>query len=54
MFSRYYMQSLEKQVTAALRAVAIDEARKNKSNKTRKVVGFKFPKNNRVRRFEME
>lgn len=54
MFSRQYMQNLEREITRARRAAAADEARKNKSNRTRKVASFKFPKHNKIRRFEMD
>lgn len=44
MFSRAYNQALEAKITKVMRSVAADEAKFNKSNKTRKVEGFKFPK----------
>lgn len=52
MFSRAYNEALERKITKALRSAAADEAKSNKSNKTRKVEGFKFPK--RVERFRMD
>lgn len=44
MFSRAHNQALEQKITKVLRLMAADEAKANKSNKTRKVEGYKFPK----------
>ena len=54
MFSRAYNQALEAKITKVLRAVAADEARKNGSNKTRKVKGYKFAKMGAGRTFKMD
>ncbi len=52
MFSRAYNQALEQKITKVLRSVAAAEAKANKSNKTRKVEGYKFPR--RGRPFKMD
>lgn len=52
MFSRAYNQALERKITKVLRSIAADEAKANKSNMTRKVEGYKFPK--RVDAFRMD
>lgn len=44
MFSRYYIQKLEQQITKGLREGAAAVAKKAGSNKTEKVPGFRFLK----------